>query len=238
MSTFSLEGKVPCCLVNKDLLTGIETYLKVEMRQKLGEMLGDKITYGISIREKIGTETLASINEYSPSTFSDGTKEIEIRWDNGYEASCRLSIAIDLDGGFFSMSELKVRCAAPTAREIAIGVGDAILRVLQSYRTYNWIFNPPELPVVSLLAGCLAFFCASSGSARILTNREQGLYLLSGAVFFGWICISGVFRPRISFDTRRQQLLDRLWRYFSLGTFGFVFFGTLLPLIRKNIFGF
>lgn len=239
MSTFSFEGKVPCCFVSKELLTAIETYLKVEMCQKLGDMLGDEITYRISIREKIGTEKLASVNEYSPSTFSDGTKEIEIRWDNGYQADCRLNIAIDLDGGSSPISQLKVECTAPTARETAIGVGDAVLRLLESHRTYNWIFNPIEMPIVPLFAGLLAFMFLFSGSAIILSNRERGLYLLSGAVFVGWIFFSAAyFRPRISFDTRRQQLLDRLWRYFSLGTFGFVFFGTLLPLIRKNILGF
>jgi len=241
MPEFSLHRGVPCCLVTKDLLTAIETYLRVEMRQKLGEMLGNEITYRISIKEKIGTETLASVGEYSPSTFSDGTEEIEIRWENGYQANCQLNIAIRFDGGSFPVfSELKVGCAAPTARETAIGIGDAILRLLESYRTYNWIFNPVEFfPIVSYLAGILAIGFLFSGSVRILSNREQGLYLLSAAVFVGWIFFSAAyFRPRVSFDTRRQRLLDRLWRYFSLGTFGFVFFGTLLPLIRKAILGF
>lgn len=166
MPTFLFRGKIPSCLVTKDLLSGIETYLNVEMRQKLGETLGDKITYQVSIKEKIGTETLASVSEYSPGTFSDGTKEIAIRWENGYEANCQLDIAIDLDGSFGPISALKVKCTAPTARETAIGVGEAILRLLKSYRTYNWIFNPSdEFPIVSYLAGIggLALLVSGSG---------------------------------------------------------------------------
>jgi hypothetical protein len=240
MPKFLLERTIPCCLVTKDLLSAIETYLKMEMCQKLGEMLGDKITYRISIKEKIGTETLASVSEYAPSNFADGTKKIEIRWENGYQAKCPINIAIDFEGGdITSTSRLRVECTAPTARETAVGIGDAILRLLESHRTYNWIFNPFEFPIVTLLAGFLAIALLPSGFATIPSNRAQGLYLLSGGVLAGWIFFSAAyFRPRVSFDTRRQQLLDRLWRYFSLGTFGFIFFGTLLPLIRKAILGF
>ena len=240
MPEFSLERRIPSCLVTKGLLTAIETYVHVEMHQKLGEILGDKITYLISIKEKIGTETLNSVSEYSPNTFSDGTKEIEIRWRNGYEVSCQLDIAIDFDGGsFLPMSKLKVECSAPTARETAIGVGEAILRLVESHRTYNWIFNPSEYPIISHPSGFLALLFLFFGSVTIFSDREHGLYLLLGAVLLGWVAVSGIlFRPRVSFDTRRQRLLDRLWVYFSLGTFGFVFFGTLLPLVRKAILGF
>jgi len=240
MAQFSLHRGIPCCLVTKDVLSAIETYLKVEMPQKLGEIIGNEVTYRISIKEKIGTERLASVSEYSPSTFSDGTKGIEVTWNNGYQANCHLDITVDFDGSFFSpISELKVSCTAPMARETAIGVGDAILRLLESHRTYNWIFNPSELPFVSLFSSILAFLFLFFGSATIRNNREVGLYLLSGAVFVGWIFFSAVYcRPRISFDTRRQQLLNRLWLYFSLGTFGFIFFGTVLPLVRKAIVGF
>ena len=196
------------------------------------------VYYRISIKEKIGTETLASVSEYTPSMFSDGTKEIEIRWDNGYQAACRLDIAIDFDSDYF-LSKLKVECTAPTARETAIGIGDAIMRLLESHRTYTWVFNPFKIPIVTGVAGPLALGLLVFGASRILNNREQGLYLLSGAALVGWISFSAqYFRPFISFATRRQQLLDRLWRYFSLGTFGFVFFGTLLPLVRKAIVGF
>ena len=239
MPEFSLDRRVPCCLVTKELLSALETYLKVEMPQKLGEIMGNKITYGISIKEKIGTETLVSVSEYSPSTFSDGTKEIEVRWNNGYQANCHLDIAIDFDGGLSPISGLRINCAAPMARETAIGISDAILRLLESHRTYNWIFNPFEFPIVLVLAGGLAVVFLLFGSATFVSNRQLGLYLLSGVVFAGWMFFSAAyFRPRISFDTRRQRLLNRLWLYFSVGTFGFVFFGTLLPLIRKAILGF
>src|SRR5438105_7239716 len=103
------------------------------------------------------------------------------------------------------MSELTVGCVAPTARETAIGIGDAILRLLESHRTYNWILNPFKvLPIVSHSSGLLALVLLVSGSARIVGNRQQGLYLLSGAAFFGWLSLSAAyFRPLVSFDTRR-----------------------------------
>jgi hypothetical protein len=210
------------------------------MRENLGEALGDEIDYKISIKEKIGTETLASIKNYSPSVFSDGTKEIQIRWNNGYQANCRLDIAIHLDGSFISISGLTVECTAPMARETAIGVGEAVMRLLKSHGTYSWVFSPSQFPILPLVAAFLAISFLSSGSTAIVTNQKQSaFYLLFACVVSIWFLLSGVFfRRRVSFDTRGQRLLDRVWQYFSLGTLGFVLFGTLLPLLRKTFFGF
>jgi hypothetical protein len=239
MPRFELNRKVPSCLVTKDLLAAIEAYLKVEMRQKLSG-LGTDADYRISIKENIGTEILASVSEYSPSSLSDKTKEIEIRWENGYEGSWRLVIAINFDGSTdFPMSRLTVECTGPVARETAIGVGDAILRLLESHRTFNWVFHPSGFPVVSYSAGLLALNLLAIGSVAIFRYRQVGFYLLCGAAFVGWIWLSAsLFRPHVSFDTRRQRLLDRVWKYLSLGTVGFVVFGTLFPVIRKALVGF
>ncbi|MCL5807479.1 MAG: hypothetical protein M1418_02800 [Deltaproteobacteria bacterium] len=222
MPKFSLERRVPSCLVTKDLLSTIEAYLKVEMCQKIGAVLGNQITYRISIKEKIGTETLASVSEYTPTSFSDGTKEVQIRWDNGYHADCLLDITIYFDSVYY-LSKLKVECNAPTARETAVGIGDAILRLLESHRTYNWIFNPFKIPIITLISGMIALVLLFFGSAEILKHQEQGLFFLSGAAFAGWIYFSAqYFRPLISFDTRRQRLLDRgcgdtfLWGHLDL----------------------
>ena len=104
MPKFTLERRVPSCLVSKDLMSTIESYLKVEMCQKMGAVLGNEIRYRISIKEKIGSETLASISEYTPTIFSDGTKQVEIRWDNGYQADCLLDIAIDFDSEYLNIA--------------------------------------------------------------------------------------------------------------------------------------
>jgi hypothetical protein len=239
MPTFKLERRLPSCLVTKDLLSAIEAYLNVEMRQKLGEVHGNKIEYRLSIRETIGTEVLASANEYTPNLFSDGTKEIEIRWENGYRAVCHLDIVVEFESSHFSSSKLRVTCTAPTARETAVGIGENILRLLESRRTYNWVFNPFEFPIVPFVAFSSAGSLLAGGLGRIFDNQEQALYLLSASAIFGWFFLSSVyFRPFIAFDSRRQRLLDGLWRYFSLGVFGFAIFGTLFPLLRKAILGF
>jgi len=238
MPKFSLERRIPACFVSKDLLSGIEAYLKTEMSVKLGESLGDDIDYKVSIKEGIATETLAGVTDYTPNKFSDGTKEIELRWSNGYRAATRLEISIDFDREYF-LSKLKVECTEPMARETAKGVADAILRLLDSHRTQNWFFNPFKFPVTAILAAPLALGLLMFAILRFAGNREQSFYLLSGAAFMGWIYFSAqYFRPFISFDTRRQQLFDRAWRWFSLGILGFIVFGTLLPFLRKVLVGF
>jgi len=239
MPEFKLVKRIPSCSVNKGLLSDIEAYLKIEMSNKIGWELGNHISYNISIKEKVGTETLAGIGEYTPSIFADGTKEIVIHWGNGYGGTYRLDITIDFDGQLLSSGKLEVSCTAPTARETAIGIGDNILRLIESHRTYNWVFGPSNQIMVPLFSGGLFLFLVIYFFGNMMAKPKEGLWLLAAAAFVGWIGLSGLyFRPFISFNTRRQQLLDRLWRYFSLGIFGFVLFGTLLPLLRKALVGF
>lgn len=239
MPKFSLEKTMPCCLATKDLISSLEQYLNVEVRQKLGDSVGETSSYRISITEDIGTETLATINDYAPHLFSDATKQIIIRWDNGYKPTLQLDIGIRFDGTFLSFSTLSVTCTGATARETAITIDGAIRRLIATHRTYNWFFNPLEFPLVSVLAGIGVFVFLQFGFLTLPNNRQHALYLFSGAVLTGWILLSSIyFKRRISFDTRRQQLLDRTWKYFSVGTFGFILFGTLLPLLRRALIGF
>jgi hypothetical protein len=208
------------------------------MSNKIGWELGKQISYNISIKEKVGTETLAGIGEFTPSIFTNGTKELAIHWGNGYGGNYRLDITIDFEGGFLDSSNLKINCTAPSAREIAISIGDNIFRLIESHRTYNWVFTPFKFALAPLILG-IASFTLFFAFVLLVVRQEEWLWQLISAVFLGWIFLSSLsFRPYISFDTRRQQLLDRLWRYFSFGTIGFVIFGTLFPLFRKAIVGF
>jgi len=243
MSEFEYDRKIPSCLITKDLLIILETYLKVEMCQKFREVLGDEYDFTISIKEKIGTETFGSINEYAPTIFSDGTKAIKINWNNRFKSkrASLVDITIKLNGDYY-LSDIEIACSGSTAREIANGIGNAILRLLDSHRTYNYVFNPFKFPIFSIISGVLiCSMIGFEGGLLLITKKlnDQAVYLLLAATFVGWFFISGAyFRPNISFDTRRQQLLDRVWRYFSLGIFAFIFFGTLLPLLRKHFVGF
>lgn len=239
MPTFKLDQRIPSCSVTKDLLSEIEAYLNIEMPKKICEALGEQISYNISITEKVGTETLVSISQYTPRIFPDRTKEIEIHWGNGYKATCRLEITIDFRGDRFFSGRLQVRCTNPSARETAVGIGNNILRLIESHQTYNWVFDPAKQSVVPFFSLILSVGLVSGSFPIFMKNSKVGLWLLTAAAFFGWILFSGMyFRPFISFDTRRQQLLNRLWVYFSLGILGFVIYGTFLPLLRKAIVGF
>lgn len=241
MPTFNLEQTMPSCVVNKGLLSDIEAYLNIEMPKKLGEACGDTFFYNISIQERMGTETLSTMSEYTPSKFSDGTKRITVSWQNKFDSPCYLDIGIDFGSrSGWIVATITVRCTSPTARETVLGIKESIFRLLESHRTYNWVFNPRAkmaLPFFSLVAflALLPFglsFCVKG-------EYTAGLCVFSIDAIIGWIWLSGAYlRPFISFDTRRQQLLNRLWQYFSVGVLGFICFGTLLPMVRKAILGF
>jgi hypothetical protein len=238
MPKFSLQQKMPSCLVSKELLSSIEAYLKSELPTKFGESLGDETDYRISIKEKIGTETLVGITDCSSGTFSDGTTAIEMRWSNGYQAATRLEILVDFDREYY-LSKVRVECTGPIAREMAKGVAESILRLVDSHRTQNWLFNPFQVPVTASMSGLAAFVLLYFGVAGVIIGEARALYAIAGAAFMVWVCFSAqYFRPYTSFDTRRQRLLNRVWLWFSLGVLGFVVFGTLLPTLRKGLFGF
>jgi hypothetical protein len=238
MPSFSHEQKMPSCLVTKELLSSIEAYFKMEMPAKLGESLGDKADYKISIKEKIGTETLNSITDYAPGKFSDGTTAIEMRWSNGYLAPTRLEIIVSFDRAYY-LSRVSVECTASTARETAKGVAESILRLVDSHRTQNWLFNPFSFPATDIMVVIAITFLFSLGTGGGIFGQAQPLYGITGSAVMAWIWFSAhYFRPYISFDNLRQRLLDRVWLWLSLGVLGFVVFGTLLPFLRKWLFGF
>lgn len=238
MPKFSLEQKMPSCFVSRELLTSIETFLKTELPTKFGDSLGEDVDYKISIKEKIGTETLAAVSDYSPANFSDGTTAIEIRWSNGYRAGTRLDILVDFDREYY-LSQLKIDCTASTARETAKGVADSILRLVDSHRTQNWIFNPFKYPLTVPIATLLSFVLLAYAIVGLVLPSIRSWYFLAAAAAMLWIALSAhSFRPYISFDTHRQRVLNRIWIWFSLGVLGFIIFGTALPLLRKGLFGF
>ena len=237
MPKFNFNRRVPSCHVNKELLSEIESYIKVGLEKKIGMTQDDEIRYKVSIEDNIGIETLESIKEYVPPMFPDGTKSIRVSWNNGYKTESRLEIAIYFDKEYY-VSKVEVDSDARNAKEMAVGTGDGILRILDSHRTFNWIFNPFSLPFLNPIIFFGMAFCISAGAARIV-SQQKGLYFLAFAALAGWYLLSSkYFRPFISFDSRRQLFLGKLWSYFSIGTIGFIIFGSLFPTIRKIFFGF
>lgn len=237
MTKFNLEKRIPSCFVTKGVLEAIEQYLKVDLLKKHADVNTGDSTYSVSIREAIGTETLDSVDDFTPGIFSDGTEQVKISWDNGYKAT-RLRISISFDREF-ALSQLEVDCGASTAKATAKGIADDILSILERHRNYNWLLNPFEFRVVPPVSFLVFIFLGIAATTYSLNAQTPQWYWIFSALIVGWIHVSSAyFRPFISFDTRRQQLFNKVWMYITVGTVGFVLFGTLLPQIRKAFVGF
>lgn len=239
MTTFDLEQRLPSCLVSRELLASLENYLLREMPERLGsEAVGEKWEYGLSITDNLGTESLANISGYTPPLFSDSTTVVNLRWSSSWGAPMRLVVAVRFDDRYF-LSRLSVTCSALTARETAIGVRDAIFRIIGVHKTNNWVFNPFEVPITGLYAAMIAIVLTFGGGAIIRDRRTYGVALLSVASVAAWVSISAMYLRRYtSFDSRRQRMFDSAWRWFSFGVLGFLVFGTAFPLLRRALLGF
>ncbi|MEW6682357.1 MAG: hypothetical protein AB1451_05440 [Nitrospirota bacterium] len=233
-----MEMILPSCCVDKDLLRGLEDYLKTAMGNLYGnqqEAFRDE--YTLSITDSLGTEVLKSISDFGPALFSDRTQGITVEASRLYSKQELLMVRLRFHRRRAS-SELSINCHARNARELATALCDGLKRLLEPHRNFNWFYNPPivvELIVFSL-SPLVVFFSPA------MTLRSQNIWLITswvsaGLVVFYWVSRI-VFKPYSSFDSRTSRTRSTLWNWFIYGIIGFLIFGTVFTMVRMRFFGF
>jgi len=183
MSTFRLKKKFSSYDVNLETLRSLENYLLSEVpeilniktkRVKRKENKSEKkysISYKISIVDSLGTETINSIDEFTSHVFSDITEEIKLSFN-----ICKIHPFVDiLDVSMkFSTekfySNIDIICGASHSREKAISIYEGIKRVLDPYKTKNYIFHFISpffiLLAMSTILALMSIFLSSNGKNK------------------------------------------------------------------------
>ncbi len=236
MSEFTLEKRITSCLVTKDLLRQLEVYL-VQYIAKIIDIPPDMLreSLSISISDSLGTETLKSISNYLPSLFPKSITEVRIDLYLVHPKHISVSIHFGKDK---TSSQISIRYKAKQAREVVMAIDGGLRQIFEPSTNANNIFHPPEAAMLmiwflGMLVGPVSMFAFAKGAFSI---GVIGTVTVLTLIFYTFV--GPVIKPYITFDTQRYAAMKRWSDWIIRGFIGFLIFGTLLTLLRRQIFGF
>jgi hypothetical protein len=130
MPMFSIQRRIPSCLVTRDLVEALENYILRRARE-LTETDGKQIdptNFAVEIVESAGTGHLSSTTQFEGTRFFNGTKRIDVAYSR---YTPRLKIQVQFDPDRFD-SFLNVEYSGVSPRETVIGIAAGLKEILSS----------------------------------------------------------------------------------------------------------
>jgi len=234
--SFSHEQSLPSLKVTKDFLHSLEQYFvkRVVDASIVSQEEASKLL-SIKIEDSLGSETIASISQVTASRFADSTSRIEVELATPYKPDgTRLRVRLNFSRGRL-FSTLAISATMPNARELALGLKDGLLRMLEPQKTWHWIAHPTAQVWGALFAGgvWIGYFLFQA------SGKEAHFPYLLGSFALVWIYLFGMgsLRSYTVFDSRASERADKIWGWFIGGVATFLLFGTLLTLFRRPLLG-
>lgn len=235
--SFSHEQALPSLKVTKDFLHSLEQYLvkwvvdaSIVSQEEASKLLS------IKIEDSLGSETVTSISQVTASRFADSTSRIEVELATPYKPDgTRLRVRLNFSRGRL-FSTLAISATMPNARELALGLKDGLLRMLEPQKTGHWIAHPISQVWGALFAGgvWIGYFLYQASGKEAYFPYLLGSFSLVLIYLFGM----GSLRSYTVFDSRASERADKIWGWFIGGVATFLLFGTLLTLFRRPLLGF
>lgn len=235
MASFELTQKPPAVRVRKALLVQLESYILEQAARITSKTIDElRADFKIDIIDALGTETLRSAGEFKGDKFPDSVKEVRVKL--GRWTSLALEVGLDFTKAR-DASWIRISYTGSDARETVTGLFAGLRRVLETERTYSWLFRPAFVPDFFSLWCAITLLQLLAPAALYVKGlfwRIPFVLLTLAMLLFvlGWF-----LKPFSSFDSRRQKTFDEIWKWLSLGILGFIVFGTLFPFLRKLISG-
>jgi hypothetical protein len=235
--SFSHEQRLPSLKVTKELVKSLEQYLlKCVVDAALVSSEEALKLLSVEVEDSNGSETVASIEQVPGSRFADSTSRVEVV----------LRIAHKTDGSYLRVrlyfsrrprsSTLAISATMPNARGFSLGLKEGLFRILDPEKTWHWIAHPT--PQVWAFLFAIALFSAVIANSTII-KEAYSPYLLGFSLFI-WLYTLAMppLRRYTCFDSRAAERADENWKWFIYGIAGFLLFGTLLTLFRRQLLGF
>ena len=222
---YSVEKQIPSCHVDKNLLIRLEEYIK-----KIGQ---DKGYSGFTIKliDSNGTEELPSMENFTSEYFPNDIRKISISCGN-YQPKMSMNFDRKKD-----RSTLELSIIGDQARENASRISAEITRILEDYKTRNYIFH--LIPIEPLIFITIMGF----GFASLLVSRSFGLTFVTigGIVLIMEIIykIFSIFNTYTTFKTKRYESYVGWKNWLTFAFIEFVLFsaigGIILNLTSRKV---
>lgn len=243
MSTFKLERPIPSCLVKKDLLEKLESYLSNEVPQFLNTLPAEnnplsilqQTKFSVSITDNFGTEEVDTMSQYPVPQFPNSTDKVFVILLAGVLGATRIGI-------FFHKnredSEISVECKGHNAREKAISIYEGIKRIIDNYSNWNWLYNPKIWLKAVLFGFAVIFLLPAIGPLANYSITAALIVFLSFAALMSYLFLFGRLKPYIAFESTSYYRTKAMADWLFLGILTFIIFGTLFVYFRRAILGF
>jgi hypothetical protein len=224
-------SKLSTYKVDKELIESIESYYKVQIPQFLGIDQPQLDQVSVTIYSRLGNETYKTISDYKYSLFHNDTKSITVelflkdryrgivfrtRFDKNSEDSL-IHICLYDDRGEELLQALKSK----------------LVRTISAKKSMNWMFYPHDfilypLYLIGFFIGVFGFVSGFKGARPYCIGFVLFLLLYIGTFRF--------IKGHCTFDSVRQNQVDKIIDWLFLGVAGFVLTCLLTPL-GKLLFG-
>ncbi|EQA46336.1 hypothetical protein LEP1GSC050_0128 [Leptospira broomii serovar Hurstbridge str. 5399] len=232
MSRFQTEKKLPTLHLDFDSLQRIEEFLIKDLPKEILNAFpkGVKSIYFVTLTDKRGSDELKSIKEFKSKFLADSLSLIEFQLLDE-KKEFEITINLDKEEGALLILDFKLE----DARSVAVKFQDKLDQVIDSFRSVNWFFHPPEILSVVIafgiiMTGIISFGDLSNG--KYIEAVGPGLIFLSlGSYYY----VGKHIRTPVSFDTRRYQIFNNYLVWFISGNLSFLIFGTIFTFLRDKI---
>ncbi len=238
-SSYSLSKTLPSCNVDKILLEELEQYIQQKVQNLADPDNKDEVSYELHIKDSIGLEQFNSINEYNKTYFPNDTEGITIGCRSLYTKNNHQVIKIRFATRKFA-SEINVSLVGNSAREIALSLSDEILRIIEPYKTKNYLFNPNGihgLAVFAVTCLCASFLSGNELLSEPYKKFAQAVVFVAMICGFSWFILL-FFKPYCTFKTALNEKRETKVKWIVTGIIGFILFTVVGVYFRQMLLGF
>jgi len=234
MLGFVFEQNLSSYEITLNALKDIEKYLLEDLPKILKikrSDIADKIS--ISIQESVGEESINKMSDYRLHKFPDDTKRISIELYTHSPKLIRISITFSLEK---DSTNIRITLDGEKAREFSLAINQGMIRVLDCYKTNNYLFNLPSASEGILTGALFPLF----GFAIIMTISPNvwGIILLSiSTIITLYLTIGKKMHPYTSFESNKTNKYKKWHNWFLFGFVGFMVFDIILLLVLRFLIG-
>jgi hypothetical protein len=210
MSTYSIKKPIPSCRVDKELILGLDKYLRQKASDLAGVREGVWQSFTVVMRDTDdGREEFASAEQLPLSPMPNNIESIEIDAKGVASGVTLYHLVVRFSSGsqlpMLPASRYEVSITGDTAREIAAGIVGEIARTIDRYRLKRFFKKPTLNGMFAYWMVGLVFMSAAWIVATAHFHLVGVFLLIAGAAIFNISFVLEKQLPHCYFHTQDNK---------------------------------
>src|SRR6266576_2381700 len=174
MAKYAFQRRLPSYFVNRAFLKDAELFIQEKARNFQGENYNPE-QYTIEIQDSLGTQTLASIDDFHYSEFPNDTRSIRLKHETYHPQYFVIRLTLDQE------PKLQIDLRSESPRQQALGISAEAEHVLSSSKNNHRFWEPGD-KLRPTLVGVILVLVSVSGPLLTALGKyglKIGLVLFS-----------------------------------------------------------